>query len=279
MSASIASALAQAAETLRHASDSARLDAEVLLCHVLGVERAALFAHAEDRISPQQASAYRALVARRAAGEPVPYLTGVREFYGLRFHVTPAVLIPRPETEHLVDAALAWARGRLPLEVVDVGTGSGAIAVALAHCLPEARVTAIDKSQAALAVARRNAEAHGVARRVRFVQGDLLAPLCDPVDLIAANLPYIDSPQFALMASYEPRLALDGGPDGLRLVARLLEQAPARLKQESLLLIEIGYDQGDAASALARAALPGAAVSVLRDYAGHPRVLRVERGA
>ena len=265
----VGEALTQAVEVLRTASRSPRLDAEVLLSHVLGVDRTALLAHPERPLTPEQAAAYRALVARCAAGEPVAYLVGYREFYGLRFHVTPDVLIPRPETEHLVEGALAWARGRAGLQVVDVGAGSGAIAVALAVHLPGATVTAIDNSAAAL----------DVADRCAFVLGDLLAPLRAPVDLIAANLPYVASDAFSLVATFEPRRALDGGPDGLRVIARLLAQAPPLLKDESLLLLEIGYDQADAVTAMARDALPGAQVSVIHDYAGHPRVVRVEKGA
>ncbi|MCZ7544523.1 MAG: peptide chain release factor N(5)-glutamine methyltransferase [Anaerolineae bacterium] len=174
---------------------------------------------------------------------------------------------------------MAWAEGRRGLRIVDVGAGSGAIAVALAYHLPDAAVTAIDSSPAALEVARRNAAAHAVWDRVALVQGDLLAPLDAPVDLIAANLPYVASKAFALLGTCEPRLALDGGPDGLQVIARLLEQAPPLLKDASLLLMEIGYDQAEAVAARVRAALPGAAVSVLRDYAGHPRVVRVEKGA
>ncbi len=264
---------------MRPVSDTARLDAEVLLCHALGVERTALLAHPELLLTPEQSEAYRALVARSAAGEPVAYLVGYREFYGLRFEVTPDVLIPRPETEHLVEAALAWSKGRAGLHIVDVGAGGGAIAVTLAVHLPDAHVTAIDSSAAALAVAQRNAAVHGVAARVALVYGDLLGPLRAPVDLIAANLPYIPSAALNLLSTFEPRPALDGGPDGLRVIARLLEQAPPVLKDESLLLVEIGFDQGDAVTALARAALPDARVSIIHDYAGHPRVVRSERGA
>jgi release factor glutamine methyltransferase len=269
-------ALARAIQALRLASLSPRLDAEVLLAHVLGIGRARLLAHPELALTPQQAETFRRLTERHAGGEPVAYLSGYREFYGLRFQVGPEALIPRPETEHLVDAALAWGRGRPALRIVDVGTGAGSIAVALAIHLADATVIATDISSQALALARANAEAHGVVNRIALVRGDLLAPLTSPIDLIAANLPYIPTAQLNCVSPYEPRAALDGGPDGLRLIARLFEQAPLLLKDESLLLVEIGFEQAEAVSEMARRALPDARVSVAHDYAGHPRVVRVE---
>ncbi len=279
----VAGALAWARAALAAAADTEPLDAPVLLAHVLGADRASLLAHPERPLTQSQAERFRALVARRAAGEPIPYLVGTRAFYDATLRVSPDVLIPRPETEHLVEAALAWAAGRGDLVVADVGTGSGAIALVLAKHLPDAQVWALDISPAALAVARANAQEYDWGQRVRVVQGDLLQPLIDAgvrSDLIAANLPYIPSRDVdgLPVARYEPRLALDGGPDGLALIRRLLGQAPRVLAPGGLLLLEIGAGQGAAVSELARAALPGSAVRLLTDYAGHARIVRIERG-
>jgi len=276
--------LAWARETLAGASECEPLDAQLLLMHVLGVDRAALIAHPERPLTPEQSSAFRDLIERRAAGIPLPYLTGRRAFYDLDLIVTPEVLIPRPETEHLVEAALAWAGGRRGLRVVDVGTGSGAIAIALAKHLPEAHVWALDISAAALDVARQNAAHYGMLERIEFVPGDLLLPLLSrgqQADLIAANLPYISSDELDTLAvaRHEPRLALDGGPDGLDLIRRLLDQAPRVLGAGGLLLLEIGAGQGEQVRALAEAAFPGAQVQITPDYAGHERVVSVERGS
>jgi len=248
----------------------------VLLAHVLGTSRTALLTHPERALTPGQLSSYRTLVRRRASGYPLPYLTGHVEFYGLEFEVTPEVLIPRPETETLVDLALA----RQPATIVDVGTGSGCIAVSLAVCLPEAAIYAIEISSAALSVARRNTERHGVTERVRLIVGDVLTPRPGPADLIVSNPPYIPTSQCASLPisvrNHEPRLALDGGPDGLSIVRRLLAQAPAVLRPGGALLIEIGADQGEAAGHLAHIFFPQAAVRVHPDLAGRDRVLEVQ---
>lgn len=263
------------------ASFSPVLDARLLLQHVLGQDHPYLIAHDGDILSPDQATAYEALVARAAAGEPIPYLTGTAPFYGLDFDVTPAVLIPRPETEQLVEEALAWARPRGLQRVVDVGTGSGCIAVSLATALPEAEIWAVDISTEALDVARRNAE-RNVPGRVVFRQSDLLSGVDDHFDLVAANLPYISDGEWTELAvgvkSYEPTLALRGGADGLDLIRRLLTQLTTRLNPDGLALLEIGWRQGHAAAALAEATFPSARIDVLRDFAGHPRHLRILRG-
>jgi len=279
-------ALTWALSVLMGSADAEPIDAALLLMHVLGADRAALIAHPERELTGEQVEAYRALIEQRAAGKPVPYLTGRRAFYNLDFVVTPAVLIPRPETEHLIEATLEWAQqwaeGRRGLCIVDVGTGSGAIAVTLAANLPDARVWAVDVSAAALDVARLNAERYGVIERITFVQGDLLQPLIvagAQADAIAANLPYIARDELGTLAvaRYEPRLALDGGADGLDLIRRLLEQAPRVLAHPGLLLMEIGAGQGARVCALAEATFPGARVRLLHDYAGHDRVVVVER--
>jgi len=279
-------ALAWARAQCAAAPGAEPLDAAILLAHVLDLPRVTLLTHPETPLSAEQSARFAALVTRRAAGEPVAYLTGHRAFYDREFLVTPDVLIPRPETEHLIEAALTWARRQAErgtgLRVADIGTGSGAIAVTLAAHLPDARLHAIDCSLAALEIARQNADRAGVTGRITFHQGDLLRPLLDAgerADLIAANLPYIPSADLDTLAvaRHEPRLALDGGPDGLDAVRRLLAQAPAALAAPGLILLEIGAGQGAAVAALAREQFPGAAISVLADYAGHNRLLSVER--
>jgi release factor glutamine methyltransferase len=234
---SIREAIAWASRRVR--ASAPRLAAEVLLAHVLNVSRAYLLAHPERTLAPDEWEAFARLVARSEQGEPLFYLIGEREFYGMPFKVTPAVLIPRPETEGLVDAALEWARSRAyrtytPLVFADIGTGSGCIAVALAVYLPNSRGYATDLSPEALEVAQENAARHGVASRLTFLQGDLCAPLPEPVDLLVANLPYVARSEWAdldpAIREYEPILALDGGPDGLDLIRRFLAQAPGYLR-------------------------------------------------
>ncbi len=266
-------------------TDAARLEAEVLLSHVLDISRTALLTHPERILTPDQLANYQTLIRRRASCYPLPYLIGRVEFYNLEFEITPEVLIPRPETETLVDLALAHCSSSThssythPL-IADVGTGSGCIAVSLAVHLPRATIYAIEISPAALAVARRNLELHGVAARVRLVVGDVLTPRPGPVDLIVSNPPYIPTGDCdslpASVRDYEPRLALDGGPDGLSIVRRLLAQAPAVLRPGGALLIEIGADQGEAVDCLARTIFPRAAVRVHPDLAGRDRVLEVQ---
>ena len=280
----IRAASLQAVAELAPVTDIPRLEAEVLLADVLDASRAVLIAHPERPLTPAQLDRYQALVRRRAADYPLPYLTGRLEFYGLEFEVTPEVLIPRPETETLVELALT----RRPRSAVDVGTGSGCIAVSLAVHLPEATIYATEISPAALAVARRNAERHGVAERVRLLAGDLLSPCPGPVDLIVSNPPYVSTGERASLPAsvrdYEPSLALDGGPDGLDVVRRLLAQAPAVLagplpaegRRGGALLIEIGAGQGEAAATLARTFFPQATVRVFPDLAGRDRALEIQ---
>lgn len=272
--------LLQARRTLQAAGTAEpALEAEVLAAHCLGRPRSWLFAHPEAEAPPAIAAATLDLVRRRAGGEPLEYLTGSAAFYGLTLEVTPDVLVPRPETEILVDLALAeLADAPRPL-VVDVGTGSGAVALALAARHPGARIVATDVSLPALAVARRNARSLALSRRVPLVCCDLLAPLSARFDLIAANLPYVGSGDLdgvsAVVARHEPRLALDGGADGLALIERLLRQATERLRPGGTLLAEIGSMQGSPARALAEHAFAGSRIDVLPDPAGLDRVLRV----
>jgi release factor glutamine methyltransferase len=272
---SIGFSLRQATAELTPITDAPHLESEILLAHVLNISRAALLAHPERALTASQLTTYQTLVHRRAANHPLPYLTGRVEFYGLEFEITPDVLIPRPETETLVDLALA----RRPGSVVDVGTGSGCTAIALAAHLPQATVCAIDISPAALAVAQRNAERHGVTDRVQLMIGDVLNPRPSPADLIVSNPPYVRTGACVSLPTsvrnHEPRLALDGGPGGMAIVRQLLVQAPAVLRPGGGILIEIGADQGKAASRLARAYFPQAAIRLHPDLAGHDRVLEV----
>jgi release factor glutamine methyltransferase len=260
-------------------------DAEVLLAHVTGASRTALLAYPERALSEAQRATLRELVRRRAAGEPVAYLIGRREFMGLDLLSDARALIPRPETEHLVEAALAALRVRLDRHeqpvVVDVGTGSGAVAVALAALEPRLpSLYATDISADALALAAENARRLGVAERITFLHGDLLEALPPvAIDLLLANLPYIDPAVAAELPpdvrDYEPAAALFGAGDGLGHIARLLAEAAARLAPGGEIWLEIGYDQGERAAALARAHFPGARVEVRQDYAGLDRLLAI----
>ncbi|HEX6543218.1 MAG TPA: peptide chain release factor N(5)-glutamine methyltransferase [Ktedonobacterales bacterium] len=287
----VGDALALALEWLREIpqNESASLDAHLLLARVTGLSRATLLAFPERPLSPSEAERYADLVARRAAHEPIAYLTGHREFMGLDFLTDARALIPRPETELLVEAALVEVRSRLarsgeaPPLVADIGTGSGAIAVSLAYHEPRLPLLyATDISADALALARENAQRLGVVERIRFVQGDLLLPLPEPVDILLANLPYV-APRDASTLSddvrrYEPSLALYGDDDGLGHLRLLFAQAPGRMRPGAAILLEFGYDQRAAVEALARATFPSAQVHVGADYAGWDRFVVIRTG-
>jgi release factor glutamine methyltransferase len=236
---------------------SPRLEAELLLAEVLKLDRVGLYTSFDRELTEPELSAYRVLVKRRGEHEPVAYILGRKEFYRLPLTVTRDTLIPRPETERLVDEAarLAKEMGSEEIRIADVGCGSGAIAVALAKTLPKARITAIDVSEPALKVARINIEAHGVADRVETRLGSLLAPLAgERLELICANLPYVPDADMSTLApdvaAYEPRLALAGGPEGLDLIAPLIEAAPAHLTPGGRLVLEIWPDSFAKAAAL-----------------------------
>ncbi len=270
--------------------DAPRLSAELLLAHVLGVPRIKLYTDYERVLSEQHLAAFRSLVQRAGEHEPIAYLTGKAHFFNLEFDVAPGVLIPRPDTETLVENVLQLARNTPGFEaprVLDLCTGSGCIAAAIAHRLKSAVVTAIDKSERAVAVARRNLERLGLADRVAVEQGDLYEPLSRMVDaapfnLIVSNPPYVPTSQLPSLdrnvRDYEPVEALDGGIDGLILHRRILQGAAERLMPAGRVYLEIGYDQGPAA---VEAAAPFAAdfddVRVLKDHAGHDRVLTAKR--
>lgn len=263
------------------APDDARADAEVLARHVLGWDRAAYLARRREPAPPEFVERFAHLVDRRVRREPVAYLTGSREFWGLDFSVTPGVLIPRPETELVVETAIVTFAGRgEPRLVLDVGTGSGCLAVVLAREFPSAVVVATDRSLDALGVARLNAARHGVAGRVRFVQADLLAGLRGTFDLIVSNAPYVASEDWPTLPpdvrEYEPRQALDGGPGGLAVLGELFTQAPSRLAPGGVVVVEIGAGQDGAVCALCERS-GWRIVDVRRDLQGWARVVAAER--
>jgi release factor glutamine methyltransferase len=243
-----------------HLRDTAARDAELLLLHTLKIPRVTLIAHPDDELSANQRSAYEDTIARRLHHEPVQYITAQQEFYGLTLKVTPAVLIPRPETEHLVEAVLKRLPTNRPVRIADIGTGSGAIAIAIAAHLPQAAITALDISAEALAIAIANAREHKVADRIRFLQSDLLSALnreAETFDAIVSNPPYVaetDRPTLhPQVRDHEPATALFAGETGLDIYRRLIPQAHAALKPNGLLALEIGHDQQDAVAALLRA--------------------------
>lgn len=261
------------------AEAQARLEAEVLLADAVGQPRSWLFAHRDADLGEAEWERFLQRLSRRSEGEPLDYIIGRGEFYGLPLELTPDVLVPRPETEVLVEAALAAIAGRPTPLVADVGTGSGAIALAIAASHRGAHVIATDISLEALAVARRNALSLALTDRVYFAAADLLQPLVAGFDLIAANLPYVADGDLdgasAPVARYEPRLALAGGLDGLALIRRLLHQAATLLAPGGTLLAEIGSMHGAEASALASGCYPTGSIDVLADMSGSDRVLRV----
>ncbi len=279
--------LREAQERLALASiPDARLEAELLWMTALGIDRAPLYAQLEHRPAAPTQLAAAELLARRLRREPAAYLMGHREFYGLSFHVAPGVFIPRPETETLVEEALGllgrWTTDHGPIAVADVGTGSGAVAISIAVHLPQVTVYATDLSDRALEVAAVNAAHHGVDDRVSFLRGDLLTPVPQPVDLVLANLPYVRTAELRTLEPevrlYEPQEALDGGEDGLRVVARLLASAPGSMRPGASLLLELDPRQMERAMDLARASFPNAALRAHPDLAGRARVLMVTPG-
>jgi release factor glutamine methyltransferase len=267
----------------KRGSESARLDAEVLLAHALGWERVRLYTHFDDTVAEEPRAAFRELVRRRAEGMPVAYLVGRKEFYSLPLAVSPAVMIPRPDSEFVVVEFLSALKGHAAPRVVDVGTGSGCLALACAQHHKTARFWAVDMSAEALAVAVENARALELAGRIEFRQGDLLEPVAaaGPFDAILSNPPYISTGEIATLEpgvrDYEPHLALDGGPDGLRVVTRLVAQALPLLKPGGHLILEIGSAQEQPVRALIAAEPAMQLAPTVRDHANHPRVIRATR--
>jgi release factor glutamine methyltransferase len=265
-------------------SEFPRLDTQLLLAHVLGCKRIDLYGRRFEEIaSDDTRKQFRDLVRRRVEGCPVAYLIGRKEFYSLEFEVNPAVLIPRPDTEWVVRECLRLAKPMAESRVMDIGTGSGAIAVAVAYHHPGARVTAVDNSPDALAVAARNATRHGVAERIRFLQGDLFAPIPpgERFDFVLSNPPYIvheDLPKLPIgVRDYEPHLALDGGPGGFAVFDRLVDEARNYLNPGGHLIVEIGTPQEEPARRRIES-IPGYELGkTIHDSAGHPRVLHAAR--
>ena len=294
----VAELLRDATERFRASgSESARLDAELLLGYVLGLDRSSVLAHPDAPVSDGQAQHVEALVERRETGEPVAYIRGTKEFRSLVFMVDERVLIPRPDTERLVDVAFERARDRLaaaarpagsaPFSIWDMGTGSGAICISLAVLLrqggylPYVRLLASDVSPLALGAALENAVAHGVADAIELRPGSLFSvePALGPVDLLVANLPYIPTDALAglpIAVTFEPRLALDGGPDGLTLIRRLLVGLPAALAPGGQALLEIGSDQVERLASAVEEALPGWTLKTHADLSGRPRVAQID---
>jgi len=275
----VAQGLERGREELLNRSTTPNLDAQLLLMKALDQTRAWVLAHPEAELSDPQAQQFQHDLAELAAGTALPYILGWWEFYGRRFKLNRRVLIPRPETELLVEQALSWLQRVDGGRALDLGTGSGCLAVTLAAERPGVRVLASDIDREALQLARLNASWYGVEERMSFVQADLLSPLRGPFDVICANLPYIPTAALAGLevASREPARALDGGQDGLSLIRRALQDLPRALAPGGLALFEIQPDQAAAVSEAARRALPGAHVRVRRDLAGLERLLAVSR--
>ena len=267
-----------ARQQLSPLSENPGLEAQVLLALAIGRPRAWVLSHPEYVLTPDQQAVLGSLLERLTNGVPLPYLTGEQEFYGLPFLVTPDVLIPRPETELLVDRAIAWLKahpGRR--RCADIGAGSGCIAVSLARHLTDARILAVDRSRQTLLVAAENARRNGAAGRIDFVQADLLDGLSGPFDLICANLPYIPSKTLSSLpvSRYEPHFALDGGADGLEFIRRLITTSVHKMAPGGLQLIEIEYRQGVEVTNLARQAFTAAKVNVIQDLAGLDRLVAI----
>jgi release factor glutamine methyltransferase len=263
--------------------ETPRLDAEVLLSHALGCKRLELYTRHEDEPSEEQRAKFKDLVQQRVKGCPVAYLVGRKEFFSLEFEVSRDVLIPRPDTETVVDECLRLAKGMTAPAILDVGTGSGCLAAAVAKYHKTALATAVDVSAAALAVASRNAARHGVADRIRFLEGDLYAMLApdERFDFILSNPPYIphgDIPALPVgVRDFEPHTALDGGPDGYAVFDRLIAGAPERLKPGAYLIVEIGSAQEEPARQRIEALGAFDLGKTIFDGSGHPRVLRAKR--
>lgn len=262
-------------------SPTPKLDARLLLEHVLQVGHSQLIAHGQQPLTRVQEEQLRSLLSRAQQKEPIPHLIGRAPFGELDLIVSPDVLIPRPETELLVQAVLDWAVTRQPLKLVDVGTGSGCIAIMLALHLTASTVEAVDVSAPALAIARQNARRY-VPGRIRFYQGHLLDPLGHRPDLIVANLPYVSDGEWTRLDDgvklYEPAVALRGGDDGLDLIRQLLKQAATKLSASGAVFLEIGWKQGPAVLQLAQSHFPTARIELMPDYAGHDRIVSIILG-
>jgi len=272
----IKQALSRAREILAASNiEDPPLESEILLRHVLKISRPELYQDFNRELNPEQEKNFWSLTERRLNHEPTAYITGHREFYGLDFYVDPSVLIPRPESELLVEKSLQLAQNHPVSAIAEVGTGCGAIAISLALSLPQVKIYATDISAAALRVALFNCQKHGVIDRICFLQGDMLDPLPKPVDLIVANLPYIREPELPQTSTlnFEPFLALNGGPDGLEKIRRLGTQISDKLRPGGCLLLEIGQGQKRAVTTFLRSLFPSAKIEVAPDLSGIDRVI------
>ena len=268
-------------ELMKIGSLDARLEAEVLLRHVLKIDRATMFRDLEEDVSIEDSGNIASLVKRRTQREPLAYITGAKEFYGLPFVVSEDVLIPRQETELLVDTAIVQAKSldKSEISIVDVGTGSGAIAVSLALNIPTSSVIAVDISESALTIADDNRRAHGLYSRVKLRRGSLLEPIVEKIDILVSNPPYIRSDKLTSLQEEvlkEPMVALDGGYDGLELIKKLLFQAVDKMSNPSVILFEIDSDQAAEAVKLSQQFFPSAITTVLKDLSNNERAVLLE---
>ncbi len=278
----IASLLRESSEKLSTISDTPLLDAQVLLADIIHKDRAWLVAHQDDKVSEQDHQQYQIKLDRLHQGIPLPYVLGRWEFFGLRFLVTPDVLIPRPETELLVEIALDWLGKRTsPTKIVDIGTGSGCIAVSIAFNHPGGQIIATDPSMASLQVARENIHRHALNQQINLIQTDLLDGIDTKFDLVCANLPYIPSSTLKKLDIYckEPTRALDGGKDGLEVIERCLRVLPYHLNENGMALFEIEARQGTMSVEIARRVFPEAKIQIEKDLAGKDRLLTIERSS
>lgn len=266
-----------------HHIDDARLEAEILLMHTLGIKRAELYIRLEENLTPAKAKNYHCLVRRRCAHEPTAYILEHCQFYGIDFYIDPRALIPRPESEFLIEEGLTFASQRFPHQasclIADVGTGSGTLAITLALYLPKAEIFAIDISADALEVARINCEQHQVGQKVHLLPGDMLLPLPQKVDIIVANLPYVRNEDMQYLSpeirNFEPGIALSGGDEGLDKIFQLLSQAKDKLLPGGLILLEIGQGQANAVASMARSHFHHAQIDLISDFGGIKRVVKI----
>lgn len=253
--------------------EDAPLESELLLRHTLKISQVQLYLDLDHELSPNQEQTFWQLIKRRLNGEPTAYITGHREFYGLDFYVSPDVLIPRPESELLVEMALDLIQNRPVPTIAEVGTGCGAIAISLALKLRRAKIYATDVSALALKVALFNCQRHGVADRICLLHGDMLAPIPEPVDLVVANLPYVSESELTSSVNFEPLLALDGGSDGLEKIYQLCQRVTDKLRPDGYLLLEVGQGQGKEVTTCLHSLFPSAKIEVVPDLSGIDRVV------
>ena len=252
--------------------EDAHLEGELLLRHALKINRTQLYLDLDHKLSPEEGETFQQLIERRLSGEPSAYITEHCEFYGLDFYVDRRVLIPRPESELLVEEALSLAQEHRLLTIAEIGTGGGAIAISLALELPQTKIYASDISASALEVALINCQKHGVVDRVCLLCGNMLDPVPEPVDLAVANLPYVKESELSGIM-FEPRLALNGGSDGIEKIRQLCQQAGSKLRPGGFLLLEIGQGQGKEVTTMLNALFPGGRIKLMPDLSGIDRVV------